>query len=63
MVEEHTADDLAVDSDDERRIEKVERAAEHKAGKRHKRHATEAAATKPCVQQRGPTMPPGNSLL
>ena len=30
MVEEHTADDLAEESDDERRIEKAERAAERK---------------------------------
>ena len=33
MVEEYTADDLAENSEDEKRIEKAERAAERKASK------------------------------
>ena len=38
VVDEYTADDLAEDSDDEKRIEKAERAAERKAEKRRKKH-------------------------
>ena len=34
MVAEYTADELADDSDDEKKIEKVEKAAERKAAKR-----------------------------
>ena len=60
MVEEYTADYLAENSDDERRIEKAERAAERKAGKRRKRRATEIPATKPHGQQRGSALPPSS---
>ena len=37
VVAEHTADELADDSSDEKRLEKAKRAAEHKAVKRKKR--------------------------
>ena len=42
VVDEYTADDLAEDSDDEKRIEKAERAAERKAGKRRKKRGATA---------------------
>ena len=59
MVEEYTADNLAENSDDERRIEKAERAAERKAGKRRKKRAAETPANKPRGSyQRGLTVPP-----
>ncbi len=44
VVDEYTADDLAEGSDDEKRIEKAERAAERKAGKRRKKRSADAAA-------------------
>ena len=38
-MDEHTADDLVEDSDDEKRIEKAEKAADQrKAGKQWKKH-------------------------
>ena len=37
VVVEYTADELADDSGDEKRLEKAERAAEHKAVKRRKK--------------------------
>ena len=46
VVAEYTADDLAKDSDDKRRIEKAERAAERKAGKRRKKRCPHAPG--PC---------------
>ena len=39
VVEEYTADELAVDSDDEKRIEKAEKLAEKKALRKRKRRA------------------------
>ena len=36
VVEEYTADELAADSDDEKRLDKAERSAERKAAKRRK---------------------------
>ena len=47
VVDEYTADDLADDSDDERRIEKVERAAERKAGKRRKQRQAPGTRASP----------------
>ena len=47
MVDKYTADDLADGSEDEKKIEKAERAAERKVGKRRKKRTAEAAAGKP----------------
>ena len=47
MVEEYTADDLVVDSDDERQIENAERAANHKAAKRRKKRSAESVSARP----------------
>ena len=46
VVDEYTADNLADDSDDERRIEKAKRAAERKAGKQRKKRSSQAGQAK-----------------
>ena len=47
IVDVYTADDLADGSEDEKKIERADRAAERKVGKRHKKRTAEAAAGKP----------------
>ena len=46
-MDEYTADDLADDSDEEKRIEKAERPTERKAGKRHKKRNLQTGYDKP----------------
>ena len=46
VVDEYTVDDLAEYSDDEKRIEKAERVAERKAGKRRKKRGTGAVKSR-----------------
>ena len=46
MVDEYTADDLADGSENEKKIEKAERAAERNLGKRLKKRTAEAAVGK-----------------
>ena len=56
VVAEYTADELAEDSEDEKRLEKAEKAAERKAGlKRRKKQQPQRGARAPCfpVQQPG----------
>ena len=45
VVQEYTADELAEDSGDEKRLEKAERAAELKAAKRRKKKASSAQSS------------------
>ena len=47
MVEEYTAYNLAVDSDEERRLEKAERAADRKAAKQRKKRSAESVSARP----------------
>ena len=46
MVEEYMADDLAADSEDEKGIERAEKAAKHRAGKRRNKHVAELTTGK-----------------
>ena len=46
VVQEYTADELAEDSGDEKRLEKAERAAELKAAKRRKKKASSAQSSR-----------------
>ena len=45
-MQEYTADELAEDSGDEKRLEKAERAAELKAAKRRKKKASSAQSSR-----------------
>ena len=47
-MQEYTADELAEDSGDEKRLEKAERAAELKAAKRRKKKASSAQSSRSC---------------
>ena len=47
MVEEDTVAELAKDSDDERRLIKMERVVQHKAAKRQKRCQVDAVVSQP----------------
>ena len=61
VVAEYMADELAEDSDDEKRLDKAEKAAERKAGKKKKKRVeppSRAARSRPFVQSAAPFPPP-----
>ena len=67
MVDEYTADDLAEDSEDQKRIDKAERAAEQKAGKKRKRRMADTCsqvAREPISRPNGPhgSVPPCTTI-
>ena len=61
VVAEYTADELADDSDDEKRLERAEKAADRKAGlKKRKRLPSSAKASAPSYVRRYVTAPPAS---
>ena len=64
VVAEYTADKLAEDSDDEKWLDKAEKAAERKAGKKKKwvEPPSRAARSRPFVQSAAPLFPPPAAL-
>ena len=55
-MQEYTADELAEDSGDEKRLEKAERAAELKAAKRRKKKASSAQSSRSRCARASPAL-------